>query len=75
LKTIRNNTFLYIYTKGGENMAVMGLPFIFNDVPSEFYGCSIVFIEEDPNKRTSGDGRTFTTIKPLRSAKQSVLDV
>lgn len=56
-------------------MAVMGLPFIFNDVPSEFYGCSIVFIEEDPNKRTSGDGRTFTTIKPLRSAKQSVLDV
>ena len=53
----------------------MGLPFIFNDVPSEFYGCSIVFIEEDPNKRTSGDGRTFTTIKPLRSAKQSVLDV
>lgn len=56
-------------------MAVMGLPFIFNGVPSEFYGCSIVFIEEDPNKRTSGDGRTFTTIKPLRSAKQSVLDV
>lgn len=56
-------------------MAVMGLPFIFNGVPSEFYGCSIVFIDEDPNKRTSGDGRTFTTIKPLRSAKQSVLDV
>lgn len=56
-------------------MSVMGLPFIFNGIPSEFYNCSIVFIDENPNKRTSGDGRTFTTIKPLRSSRQSILNV
>ena len=56
-------------------MGVIGLPFIFNGIPSEFYECSMVFLYNDSTKRESGDGRTFTTIKPLRSARQSVLDV
>jgi len=52
----------------------MGYPFIFDDIPSEFYGCSIAFLDEDANKRNSGSGKTFTTITPLRSGKQILIN-
>jgi len=55
-------------------MALMGYPFIFDDIPSEFYGCSIAFLDEDANKRNSGSGKTFTTITPLRSGKQILIN-
>lgn len=54
---------------------IAGWPFIFNGIPSETYNCSIVFLDEDYTKRVSGGNKTVSTVTPLRSARQRLLNV
>lgn len=53
----------------------MGTPFVFNGIASERYGVSLAFIENDETKANSGGGRTFTTMKAPRSARNSIINV
>lgn len=55
-------------------MSEMGSKFIFDGIPSENYGVSIVFLDTDYTNRPSGSGKTFITENIKRNAKQIYLD-
>jgi uncharacterized protein YuzB (UPF0349 family) len=56
-------------------MPVMGCPFIFNEIPSEAYNASLVFLEEQYTKRPSGGQKQFTTDNVRGNSRAILLDV
>lgn len=50
------------------------MPFIYNDIPSEIYDCSLVFIDESYTNRPSGSGVEMITDSIRRNAKVLYLD-
>lgn len=55
-------------------MEVMGYPFIFNGIPSEQYNASLVFLDEDAQKRPSGSNTNFDIVQIRRNPKQFCVD-
>lgn len=53
---------------------IYGMPFIYNSIPSEIYNASLVFLDGDYTKRTSGSGVEIITDSIRRNAKVLYLD-
>lgn len=53
---------------------ICGYPFIYNKIPSEVYNASLVFIDEDYNKRPSGSSVELITDSIRRNARVVFLD-
>lgn len=51
-----------------------GMPFIYNKIPSEIYGVSLVFIDESYTNRPSGSGVEMITDSIRRNARVLYLD-
>lgn len=53
---------------------ICGYPFIYNKIPSELYGASLVFLNENYTNRPSGSGVEFITDSIRRNPKKLYLD-